>query len=269
MTALDLHVDRSGRHDAPPVVLLHGFTGSTRSWDAVREHLSLTCRVLAIDLPGHGQSPSPADIEPYRLRNVADSIALALDRAGISRAAVMGYSMGGRTALRFALTHPERCRGLVLESTSPGLASDAERAQRRAEDEARAQLLEREGIDAFVRGWEQLPLWQSQSRLDPAVIARQRELRLANSALGLARSLRGAGVAEATSVLEVLGSLAMPVLLLAGALDPAYVAHAKAMAARLPRATVHIQPDAGHALHLERPLAIASLVKQFVATLSL
>lgn len=268
MSALDLHVERSGPGDALPLVLLHGFTGSARSWDAVRDHLAESCRVIAIDLPGHGQSPAPDSVEPYRLRNTASSIALCLDQEGITRAAVMGYSMGGRAALRFALAHPERCAGLVLESTSPGFATDAERTQRRAEDEARAQRIEREGVDVFVREWELLPLWHSQAQLHPATLARQREIRLANSALGLARSLRGAGAAEEGSVLEELRLLTMPVLLLAGALDQPYVARAKAMAARLPRATVHVEPGAGHALHLERPLEVASLVKQFVATLT-
>lgn len=267
MSALALAADRAG--SGPPVVLLHGFTGSGRSWDAVRDHLVGAFTVLTIDLPGHGRSPAPDDPAEYALRRVADRIVDALDRERIPRAVMMGYSMGGRTALRFALSHPDRCAALVLESASPGIESEEERATRRAEDEQRAALIELEGVRAFVRQWEQLPLWHTQMRLDPATIAAQRAIRLAQSATGLANSLRGAGAGNEPSVLPELSGLELPVLLLAGALDRAYVAHAKAMAARLPRATVHVEPDAGHALHLERPLKVASLVKHFVSGLAL
>jgi 2-succinyl-6-hydroxy-2,4-cyclohexadiene-1-carboxylate synthase len=259
--------EKSG--SGPPVALLHGFTGSTRSWDAVREHLAETCTVIAIDLPGHGQSPSPPDLAEYGVRNAARLVAQAIERAGFARAAVMGYSMGARTALRLALDQPETCAGLVLESASPGLASDAERDKRRAEDESRAARIERDGVRAFVREWEQLPLWQSQVQLDPVTVTRQREIRLSQSPVGLASSLRGAGAGNEPSILEELPTLPMPVLLLAGALDAAYVTHATAMASRLRNATVHIEPQAGHALHLERPLKVASLVKRFVETLGL
>lgn len=267
MSVPELFAERIGA--GPPLVLLHGFTGSSRSWEALREHLVATFTVIAIDLPGHGRSPAPDDPRLYTLPRAAAAIARVLDREKVDRAAIMGYSMGGRTALRFALDHPSRCAGLVLESTSPGLASRDDREQRRAEDEARAQLIEREGVRAFVREWERLPLWHSQLRLDPGVIAHQREIRLSHSPTGLANSLRGAGAGNDPSVLGELAAIRLPVLLLAGALDVAYVAHAKAMATRLPMATVHIEPDAGHALHLERPLKVASLVKRFMLALGL
>ena len=267
MSEAALFLEKSGT--GPPVMLLHGFTGSIRSWDAVREHLGASCTVIVADLPGHGRSPSPPDVAEYTVRNAARLAAQALDDAGIARAAVMGYSMGARTALRLALDHPDICAGLVLESASPGFATEAERVGRRAEDEARAARIERDGVRAFVREWEQLPLWQSQSQLDPETIAKQREIRLSQSAVGLASSLRGAGAGNEPSVLDELPNLAVPVLLLAGALDTLYVAHARAMAARIRSATVHIEPEAGHALHLERPLKVASLVKRFVETLGL
>lgn len=267
MTAPGLHAERVG--SGPPVVLLHGFTGSTRSWDAVREHLAPEFTVLAIDLPGHGRSPAPADPAYYALGNAAELVARVLDRERLDRVLVVGYSMGGRTALRFALAHPSRCAGLVLESASPGITDDAERQARRAQDEALAALIEREGIPAFVKRWEGLPLWASQARLDPASIARQREIRLSQSPAGLANSLRGAGAGVDPALLDALDGLTMPVLLMAGALDLPYVAHAQAMARRIRRAQVHLEPQAGHALHLERPLKVASLLKQFARALPL
>ena len=146
MSRLDLHVERDGPPGAPALLLLHGFTGSTRTWDDLRQALRDDCQVLALDLPGHGKSPVPHDPAAYALPSVAHDIARALDHEGISRCAVLGYSMGGRQALRFALAYPERVSSLILESTSPGIADATERAQRRARDHELADFIEREGI---------------------------------------------------------------------------------------------------------------------------
>ena len=98
---------------------------------------------------------------------VQDLTAL-LDRLGIARAPVVGYSMGGRVALHLALGAPERVAALVLESASPGIADAAQRAARVKSDEALADDIERLGIEAFVDRWEAQPLFASQSRLAAA-----------------------------------------------------------------------------------------------------
>ena len=261
MSGEHLVFERAGK--GPPVLLLHGFTGSSASWDEVRRWLAKDMQVVTVDLPGHGRSPAPADPGFYALPRVADAIARALDNMGIERVVVAGYSMGGRLALRLALAHPARCSALVLESTSPGIASPDERAARRRSDAELADLIEREGIEAFVDRWETLPLWASQQSLPPEDRLRQRRIRLSHSPAGLANSLRGAGAGEDPPVLDRLGELTMPVLLLAGALDAPYVEHANAMAARIPDALVHVEPGAGHAVHLERPRRVASIIHRF------
>lgn len=262
MTGLPLHVERDG--DGPAVVLLHGFTGSGRSWDDLRAELRPHFTVVAVDLPGHGQSPAPADPAAYAIPRVIDDLARTLDGIGIATAAMLGYSMGGRTAMRFALAHPDRCPALVLESTSPGIADPERRAARRASDEALAILLDDQGIEAFVNQWEHLPLWASQAYMPDERRRRLRALRLGQSAGGLAHSLRGGGAGEETPVLDLLPGLRMPVLLVAGALDEPYAEHAKAMAERLPDARVEIVPGAGHAVHVEQPIRYASIVKSFL-----
>ena len=91
-----------------------------------------------------------------------------------------------------------------------------------------------------------------------------RAARLSNDGRGLARSLRGAGAGVDPPLHDRLAGLAMPVLLVAGALDAKYVALAHEMAARMPQARVAIVPDAGHAVHLERPEAFAARVASFL-----
>ena len=262
---LTLHVERDG--SGPPLLLLHGFTGSTITWSTLRAALRDRFELLIIDLPGHGRSSAPTDPARYALPRVADDIARVLDALDVARTAVLGYSMGARTALQFALAHPERVSALVLESASPGIGDPTERSARVAADGALAASIEREGIETFVDRWEKLPLWASQVALGPVTRARLRAERLAQRPEGLANSLRGAGAGVESPVTERLGSIAAPVLLIVGALDTKYVALGRAMQERLPDARLEVVENAGHAVHLERPEAFAALVGGFVDAL--
>ena len=173
--------------------------------------------------------------------------------------------MGGRVALRLALRAPERVSALIVVSASPGIADATARATRMAADRALADRIEREGVPAFVDYWQSLPLWASQRRLPPAARAALRAQRLRNDPAGLAASLRAAGAGADPPVLDALGGLRCPALLVAGALDPAYCDHAAAMQARLPDGRLAIVPDAGHAVHLEQPGRFGALVAGFLS----
>ena len=260
-----LHVERAG--DGPPLVLLHGFTGSVETWAPLRAVLGRTLTTIAVDLPGHGRSSAPGKPERYALERLADDLTRALDALACDRVALLGYSMGGRAALTFALRHPDRLAALVLESTSAGIADAARRAERLASDTALADGIERDGVRAFVDRWERLPLWKSQRTLPAAERARLRAQREANIASGLANSLRGAGAGVDDPVLDRLPEITTPVLLIVGELDPPYVAVGRDMERIFPRARLAVVSDAGHAVHLERPEAFADAVGAFLREL--
>jgi 2-succinyl-6-hydroxy-2,4-cyclohexadiene-1-carboxylate synthase len=259
---LRLHVARSGA--GPPVVLLHGFTGSTDTWAPLRGPLGESHAVIAVDLPGHGRSTAPAKPARYGLGRFADDLARVRDTLAIDRVAVLGYSMGGRAALRFALRHSDRIAALVLESTSPGIVDPVHRAERVASDGALAESIERDGVRAFVERWEQLPLWESQRALPAATRALWRAQRMANTPHGLANSLRGAGAGVDEPVLDRLGTIVAPTLLLVGALDAPYLALGRVMEHALTNARLRAVPDAGHAVHLEQPDAFVRAVAAFL-----
>ena len=258
---LRLHVERAG--DGPPLVLLHGFTGSTETWTPLAVTLD-RFSTIAVDLPGHGRSSAPADPTRYALPRFADDLAAVLDALNVDRAAVLGYSLGARAAMHFALGHPKRLAALVLESASPGIGDDDERAARLASDAALADTIERDGVPAFVDQWERLPLWASQKTLSSETRSQLREQRLANDPRGLANSLRGAGAGAEPSMLHRVGEIGIPTLLVAGALDMKYTALARLLEARLPDARLALVPDVGHAVHLERPAVLADLVASFL-----
>jgi 2-succinyl-6-hydroxy-2,4-cyclohexadiene-1-carboxylate synthase len=186
-----------------------------------------------------------------------------LDRLVDEGASWVGYSMGGRTALHVALAHPASVGRLALVSSTAGIFSEVERDARRQRDEALARRVETEGVEEFVRWWLSQDLFASL----PAERAGAEE-RLANTAAGLASSLRLAGTGAQEPLwarLPELGRRRLPVLLVAGELDTRYVALASAMASAIgPSASVCIVEGAGHACHLERPDVVGPALAEFL-----
>ena len=260
-----LHLHSWGCASSPPTVLLHGFTGYGGSWATQAEAFSAAgYRVLAPDLLGHGRSPAPPSRDRYEMGRAAADLSVLLKSVIDEPTHLLGYSLGGRLALYFALTFPAQVRTLTLESASPGLATTAERAQRREHDNALADEIERDGINAFVKFWESLPMWESQrKRLTSKQRQQLREQRLRNRPTGLANSLLGIGTGVQPNLRPRLPYLAIPTLLLAGADDPNYVDVNSEMAQLIPNARLVVLPHAGHNLHLERPSAFIDRVLSF------
>jgi 2-succinyl-6-hydroxy-2,4-cyclohexadiene-1-carboxylate synthase len=248
----------------PPLVLLHGFTGSSTSWQSVAGWLGRERRLVMPDLLGHGRSDAPSNPAPYALEcQVVDLLAL-LDELALERVCLLGYSMGGRIALRLALAAPDRVSALVLESASPGIVDPAERAARQNADEALADSLQRQGLETFIDRWERQPLFASQQRLPATTRAALRAQRARSSVAGLSASLRGAGAAAAEPVWSRLSLLPVPTLVIAGDLDRKYVGISRAMARVIPHCQLEIVPETGHAVHLERPEYWTEIVLSFL-----
>ncbi len=261
VNGVQLNVEQRG--EGPALLLLHGFTGSGATWTP---HLEAWrgFTTMAVDLLGHGESDRPRDPTRYRMERCVDDLTALLDRLGIRRAAVLGYSMGGRVALRLALHAPERLWALVLESASPGIEDAAEREERVRSDAALVGEIERDGVGAFIDRWQALPLFASQERAPASARQELRRQRLRNDPLGLANSLRGMGAGAQQPVFDRLGEIRTPALLLAGALDEKYCAFARRVTSALPCARLQIVPEAGHAVHLEQPQAFAGAVGEFL-----
>ncbi|MGZ4295253.1 MAG: 2-succinyl-6-hydroxy-2,4-cyclohexadiene-1-carboxylate synthase [Solirubrobacteraceae bacterium] len=235
---------------APNLVLLHGFTNTGASWDKVVAALPERYRPLAPDIRGHGAA---SDARPVTLTAViADVSAVATEPFEL-----VGYSMGGRLALHAALALPGRVRRLVLIGASPGLADRTAREQRCAADERLADEVEQMTIEAFADRWAQTSVLADQP---PAVQAAVHSDRLRNTPAGLAAALRGLGTGALPSLWGRLGELQIPVDLVVGERDTKFRALAEEMASVLPRASMHVVSDAGHAVHLEAPDAVTEAI---------
>lgn len=258
---LGLNVEVAG--SGPPVVLLHGFTGSAAGWAPLVELLTPDYTTLAVDIVGHGQSDAPEEVERYRMRRCVDDVVAAVRALGHDRAVWLGYSMGGRTALQVAVQRPEAVSALVLEGATAGLEGE-ERASRIESDEALAERIEREGVESFVDYWEAVPLFETQRSLPEETRAAIRAGRLANRAVGLANSLRGMGAGAQEPVHEGLSRVLAPVLLVAGSLDEKFSAIARELEQALPTPAVRLIDGAGHAAHIERPSQFGEAVLAFL-----
>jgi 2-succinyl-6-hydroxy-2,4-cyclohexadiene-1-carboxylate synthase len=244
----------------PPLILLHGFAGNAETWAPHRAGLGAHFLTIAVDLLGHGHSDAPPDPARYTiehtvadLQSLCDVLLSPLPEGGRERYGLLGYSLGGRVALHLALASPGQVGALILESTSPGILDPDDRAKRRRGDDELAEFTERKGVAAFTRRWEALPLFASQRKLPLPVRHLQRDQRLHNTPRGIANSLRGMGAGVPEPVHDRLAELTMPTLLIVGALDDRYRAHAAVMQEKLPSARLAVVEEAGHNVHLEQP----------------
>ena len=184
---------------------------------------------------------------------------LMVEAVGAS-AAWLGYSMGGRFALHVATRHPDAVTRLVVVSATGGIDDPAIRAARRQSDEALAAKAEADGVAAFVAWWLDRPLFATLPRAAASVGSR-----LGGTGAGLASSLRLAGAGSQQPLWSELAQVDMPVLVVAGSLDEAYVAHGRRLAKSIgTNATMVVIPGAGHACHLEQPAAFLEVVSPFL-----
>ena len=239
--------------EGPRLVLCHGFTQTRGAWGLFGESLATHHTIVAVDLPGHG---AMADLD----LDVVNTAHALLDTVGDEPFSLLGYSMGGRVALTAAMMQPRNLEALVLLGASPGIANEEERLARIAQDNELADELAQSGdVAAFLDRWLAQPLFAG---LDD--LSAQRAARLANTAEGLARSLRRMGTGTQQSAWGFLDMIEAPTLLIAGERDQKFTAIAHAMSEELPNSTVAIAPQSGHACHLEHPEAVAQVVTHWL-----
>ncbi|WP_419916918.1 2-succinyl-6-hydroxy-2,4-cyclohexadiene-1-carboxylate synthase [Candidatus Poriferisodalis sp.] len=245
-----------------PVIVIHGFTGSAEAMAPLVERLD-GYRCIAVDLVGHGRSPSPADLALYSIEAMAASVAGLAASAGDGPCHVVGYSMGGRVALTLASGHREICRSLTLISATAGIADASERAQRRRADEALADRIGEHGLARFADEWMSLPMWDPlRASLGPEAWQVSIDQRLRSDPTGLANSLHAAGTGSMTPLWDRLGALDVPTLVMCGELDVKFVAIGHEMNALLPASDLVVLAGAGHAAHLEVPDDCATAIRR-------
>ncbi len=235
-----------------PVTVVHGFAQNSECIGPLADALAEGHPTVLVDAPGHGGSSRHAAADMVRGGELLSTT--------MPTGVLVGYSMGGRLALRTALDHPEKVTALVLIGATPGIEDDQERVARRLRDHELAAHLESIGLDRFLDEWLALPMFAGL-----ASWARFDTQRRRNTPEGLAGSLKCSGTGSMGPLWRRLAELAVPVLCLTGSEDRTYSATARRMVDLIgPNAEHVVVTGAGHAAHLEAPGPTTTAVLEFL-----
>jgi pimeloyl-ACP methyl ester carboxylesterase len=232
----------------PAVLLSHGFGATGRMWDGQRKALEGRYRVVTWDMRGHGRTESPREAEEYSAERTVGDMKGLLDRLGIERAVVGGLSLGGYMSLAFYLAHPGRVRALVICDSGPGYRSEESRAKWNRMCEERAGELEAKGAAAL----------EGRSREMQEAVAEH------TGGRGLAMAARGMMAQKDSSVIDRLGSVRAPTLIVVGERDEAFRAPADYMARKIEGARLEVIAGAGHAANLDEPENFNCVLLEFL-----
>jgi pimeloyl-ACP methyl ester carboxylesterase len=261
VNGLDLYYEFQGR--GLPIVLVHEFAGSIRSWDEAIDILRGEAQVLAYNCRGYPPSSVPEGVECYSQATSADDLRELLDHLRIARTVVAGQSMGGSVALQFAITHPARVSALVIASSGSGSNDKEQFAQT---FEAVARQLESEGTQAVSDRYLMGPTRITLKRKRPELWRKLRDEFAALSVRGLANTIRGT-ITKRPTVYELeasLRALSIPTLIMAGELDPPVLAPSRFLAATIPTARLKIFEGTGHTINLEEPETFSLAILEFL-----
>lgn len=242
--------------ELPALLLLHGFMGSHRVFDHLIPHLASFSNPLTIDLIGHGNTQTPDNPELYRTDNQVSQLKSVLKRLHLDPLFLYGYSMGGRLALQLATAYPEFFSGLILESAHCGLSSQEERESRAETDQKRAEELI-SNKQKFLEHWSTLPLF---AQTPEPYKTLYRKISEEQNSKQMAYSLREFGSGVMPGVCNNLPALQLPVHLVAGSRDPAYVSRMTKMNGRIPDSHLYIVDDAGHRVHTDQPKNLLEII---------
>lgn len=250
---ITLHYVALGDPAGPPLLLLHGYTDSSRVWTILAPYLA-GHRILIPDQRGHGGSDAPSCC--YAMSDFADDARLFLDVMGVERAAVVGHSMGSMVGQLFAAEHPDRVDRLVLIGSTalPAVTRD------------NWMWSEIMGLkEPIAANTEFLRLWgpaSSPTPVDP-VLTRFYEPEIAATPRHVWRSvLRGL---VDVPVGRYAPDIRADVLILSGGRDELFPAeHHRALVAAFPAAEARIFPALGHNLILERPHEVGPVLAAFL-----
>jgi 2-succinyl-6-hydroxy-2,4-cyclohexadiene-1-carboxylate synthase len=245
------HYSLAGDRNLPPLLLLHGWMGSCEDYQRVIELMRSTSYCIAIDLPGHGKTEVVGTDGCYDFITTANGIIQLLDSLEIEQTAITGYSFGGRLALYLALEFPDRFSRVILESTSPGLKTEAERQARIISDDRIIHQLDPDNFPDFMANWYRQKLFTG---IDihpdfPSLIDR----RIKNNPIDLAKSLQYAGLGRQPYLGDRLKDQPAQILLLVGGLDRKFVSIGQTLDRDCPCITLKIIPDCSHNIHFHQP----------------
>lgn len=244
---------------APTWVFLHGFMGTGADFKQVKP--AGTC--IAVDLFGFGSgAPIVADVTLFHMEHQVASLAKLLKKISETPVNLVGYSMGGRLALGFTLKYPSLVAHLILEGATAGIADEEARHARVVADRQKAIRIEMDGMEAFVKSWEELPMFVSQKLLPIEQQQFMHQQRINHQATNVANSLRYMGTGAQPDYWSQLDQIQVSTTLLVGENDHKFQAIAEKLVNLIPNGHLQIIPGVGHNIHFEAPIKFTEALDQ-------
>jgi len=246
------------RGSGEPVVLIHGGFGDLRYWNGQFNALAKRYRVLRYDIRGFGKSAMPPEDEPY---NVLEDLLGLLENFNFDPAHLVGYSMGSRIAVNFALAYPDRCKSLCLVGpVVSGFSSAAFKQWRRAVATIIPVYVEKgqpaAGDHAVDVAFQDLGC-------DAATIEKVREIMRGYSYWHYTH--RTPGRPAGLSAIERLGEIRVPVLTVTAERDLEFCREtAEMLTNAVPQAQKKVLNGAGHFMPMEKPAEINQIIMEFL-----
>jgi 3-oxoadipate enol-lactonase len=258
INGLSIDYATEGPRTGTPVVFIHGFPFSREMWTPQVEAVRSSCYAVTYDVRGHGGSD--VGDGQYSVEYFVDDLIALLDHLKISRAVLVGLSMGGYIALRAVERHPERVRGLVLCDTR----SEADGNEGKIKRAQQAQLVRADGMKKFADAFLAGVFYAKTFERSPDTVAMIRRIILASSPTAVAGTLLA--LAARTDSTPALFAIRVPSLILVGqhdALTPPSASHA--MKEKIPGAELHVLPKAAHLSNLENAALFNDYLTEFLA----
>ena len=256
-----IHCEESGA--GTPVVFVHEYGGSCRSFDLQVAAFRSRYRCIAFNARGYPPSEVPPSVDFYSQDHAVADIAAVMDGFALARAHLVGVSMGAASTLQYALKEPAR----VISATLVGIGSGSDDpATFRANAEANARLLESGGMAALAAQMNESPTRRRLKDKNPPEFRRFNEQLLAMSPLGHANTSRGVQGRRPTLYVHEkrIAALRLPVLVVVGDEDEPCRKPSDFLERVLPDARLHVLPGTGHCVNLENPEEFNRLCLAFV-----
>lgn len=256
--AADTEISFYDEGNGKPIVLIHGFAGGKGYWDKILPDLAKENRVIALDLPGHGESGMGK--ESYSIEDMAGVIKDFLDQLGLEKVTMFGHSLGGYITLAFAELYPQYLNGFSLVHSTANADTDEAKKGR---DTNSKKILE-EGPGSFIDGL-------SKKLFSPDNLEVNRDEIAETVIIGLKTSVKGL-VSALTAMKNrpdrnyVLKETELPVLMAAGELDQ-IIPPEKTFTVDRPNIQKHIIKNSGHISMYEQPKDLVKAMNDFLAKL--
>jgi pimeloyl-ACP methyl ester carboxylesterase len=262
-----LHVESTGT--GTPLLFIHEFAGDHRSWEPQVRYFSGGYQCITYAARGYPPSDVPADPAAYSQQRAADDAIAVLDGLGVSRAHVVGLSMGGFTALHLVLTRPDRILSAVVAGA--GYGAQPERADAfRTESMLTAAAFAAEGAATVAERYAVGPARVQFQDKNPRGWAEFAAALAGHSDLGSALTMRGVQAARPSlyALTDDLAQVRIPVLVLVGDEDDGCLEPALMLKRTIPTSGLAVLPRTGHTANLEEPDVFNRAVDRFLGAVA-